>query len=79
MIYSTRSLHPERTLKEDVSECPLEFGAIYTKWGAVQAGTLLAGIAAGYEKQMIPQDGGDIDSLYAATLTGKIFSIRYVI
>uniref|UniRef100_A0A6M2DZA1 VWFA domain-containing protein n=1 Tax=Xenopsylla cheopis TaxID=163159 RepID=A0A6M2DZA1_XENCH len=36
-----------------ISQCPVETGVIRTKWGAVSAGTLLAGIAAGLENQKV--------------------------
>lgn len=34
------------------SDCPLENGVVYTKWGSVSLGTVLAGLAAG----LYPQD-----------------------
>lgn len=36
-----------------VSQCPVENGVIRTKWGAVSAGTLLSGIAAGLVPQQV--------------------------
>ncbi|GLH02247.1 CSON004543 protein [Gryllus bimaculatus] len=33
------------------SDCPVENGVVYTRWGSVQLGTLLAGIATGFEAQ----------------------------
>jgi len=36
------------------SDCPVEGGAVYTKWGAVSLGTVLAGIAAGLFPQNVP-------------------------
>lgn len=37
-----------------VSQCPVENGVVWTKWGAVSAGSLLAGIAAGLVSQNVP-------------------------
>ncbi|XP_055855905.1 uncharacterized protein LOC129919096 isoform X2 [Episyrphus balteatus] len=36
-----------------VSQCPVENGVIWTPWGTVSAGNLIAGIAAGYQPQSI--------------------------
>lgn len=36
------------------SQCPVEDGVVYTLWGAVSAGTLLAGIATGLQPQRVP-------------------------
>ncbi|XP_037949543.1 uncharacterized protein LOC119680678 [Teleopsis dalmanni] len=36
-----------------VSQCPVENGVIWTPWGTVAAGTLIAGIAAGLEQQSV--------------------------
>lgn len=36
-----------------ISACPVENGVIYTRWGTVAAGTVLAGIAAGLEPQTV--------------------------
>ncbi|XP_058462010.1 uncharacterized protein LOC131437003 [Malaya genurostris] len=36
-----------------ISACPVENGVVYTRWGALSAGTVLAGIAAGIEPQMV--------------------------
>ncbi|XP_055536288.1 uncharacterized protein LOC129724976 [Wyeomyia smithii] len=36
-----------------ISACPVENGVIYTRWGNVAAGTVLAGIAAGIEPQTV--------------------------
>lgn len=55
------------------SDCPIENGAVYTQWGAVQAGTVIAGIASGYEKQEISTTitGYKVNSRYAVTIAGK--------
>uniref|UniRef100_A0A336MV53 CSON008067 protein n=1 Tax=Culicoides sonorensis TaxID=179676 RepID=A0A336MV53_CULSO len=39
-----------------ISQCPVENGVIRTKWGAVSAGPLLSGIAAGLQPQMVRSD-----------------------
>ncbi|XP_062561735.1 uncharacterized protein LOC134225564 [Armigeres subalbatus] len=36
-----------------ISACPVENGVVYTRWGSLAAGTVLAGIAAGLEPQTI--------------------------
>lgn len=36
-----------------ISQCPIENGVLRTKWGAVSAGTLLSGIAAGLVPQQV--------------------------
>ncbi|XP_046384297.1 uncharacterized protein LOC124154540 [Ischnura elegans] len=36
-----------------VSDCPVENGVIYTRWGAVSAGILLSGIATGLQPQSV--------------------------
>lgn len=54
------------------SDCPLENGVVYSKWGSIQAGTVIAGIATGYEPQQIKVDEYSVDSRYAATLAGKV-------
>lgn len=73
----------------EISDCPLESGVVYTQWGAIQAGTVIASIAAGYERQEISTslDGTayTVDSRYGASLAGKsslqktvIFLFMYV-
>lgn len=36
-----------------ISACPVENGVVFTRWGSVAAGTVLAGIAAGLEPQTV--------------------------
>jgi hypothetical protein len=36
------------------SDCPVEGGAVFTRWGAVSLGTVLAGLAAGMFQQAVP-------------------------
>lgn len=66
---------PRAVNLNEISDCPLESGVIYTQWGAVQAGTVIASIAAGYEKQEITVslDGNTytLDNRYGASLSGK--------
>ncbi|GJQ65752.1 hypothetical protein Trydic_g11936 [Trypoxylus dichotomus] len=54
------------------SDCPIEGGVIYTRWGAVSAGLVVAAIAAGLEPQIIQQGGHSIDSRFAVTLAGDL-------
>lgn len=59
----------------EISDCPLESGVVYTQWGAIQAGTVIASIAAGYERQQISVvlDGTTYtaDSRYSVSLAGR--------
>lgn len=36
-----------------ISACPVENGVVYTRWGSIAGGTVLAGIAAGLEPQTV--------------------------
>lgn len=70
------------------SECPLLGGVVNTPWGAVSAGHVIAGIAAGMQLQPVPiaelTSRGSINfnenrnvqqfvtSIYPATLSGKM-------
>lgn len=36
-----------------ISACPVESGVVYTRWGTLSAGTVIAGIAAGLEPQTV--------------------------
>lgn len=76
-----------RTVIPDVpfSECPIENGVILTKYGSVTIGTVIAGIAAGLNRQYIdptllnvnPNDiktevkGVKVDNVWATTLAGN--------
>lgn len=66
------------------STCPLLGGVIATPWGAVSAGNLIAGIAAGAQLQQVQvlvlakgsalnynNVQATVSSIYPATLTGK--------
>lgn len=57
------------------SECPIEYGVIYTRWGPVQAGTLLAGIASAFQVEFykVGDNLDPIDSRYAVTLVGTCY------
>ncbi|KAF5281458.1 hypothetical protein FQA39_LY17776 [Lamprigera yunnana] len=57
------------------SECPLENGVVYTRWGAVQAGVIIAGIAAGRETQLLKIDNYEVDSRFAVTLAGDLAEV----
>lgn len=75
----------ERQVAE--STCPLLDGVVYTDWGAVSAGNVIAGIAAGASPQQVPvlqlvRDQNlnyrnvqqTVTSIYPATLSGKLVS-----
>lgn len=66
------------------STCPLLGGVVSTSWGAISAGNLIAGIAAGASPQQVPvlslAKGSiinyanvqqTVNSIYPATLTGN--------
>lgn len=76
-------LKSERQLLGE-SQCPLLDGVIFTQWGAVSGGNLIAGIAAGAQPQQVPvlelAKGSvlnypnvqqTVTSLYPATLSGR--------
>ncbi|KAK4872272.1 hypothetical protein RN001_016396 [Aquatica leii] len=70
---------PDLTKKNfnvDFSQCPLENGAVYTRWGAVQAGSVIAGIASGREPQIIQEDKYNVDSRFAVTLAGDLSEVN---
>ncbi|XP_060537156.1 uncharacterized protein LOC132708682 [Cylas formicarius] len=52
------------------SQCPIELGVVYTQYGTVKAGNVLAGIAAGLNQQNI--ENGVVDNRFAATITGEL-------
>lgn len=71
------------------SQCPILGGVIHTRWGAVSAGNLIAGIAAGLEPQrvsltelfktpnMSPNTNVQqfVTSIFPATIGGKYYII----
>lgn len=62
-----------------LSACPLEHGVVYSKWGAVSAGPVIAGIAAGTEPQEIVTDNKyKLDNLFGATLAGEVAEAGYL-
>ncbi|XP_049298889.1 uncharacterized protein LOC125771851 isoform X2 [Anopheles funestus] len=73
-----------------ISACPVENGVVYTPWGSVMAGTVLAGIAAGLEPQtvqfrdLVPRSDQYrsrqvqtmvVDNRWAATLSGDLAEV----
>lgn len=62
------------------SECPVENGVVFTPWGAVAAGPLLAGISAGaqYQEILLSQfneyikNDIKISNIAGATLAGEL-------
>lgn len=62
-----------------LSVCPLERGVVYSKWGAVSAGPVIAGIAAGTEPQIVPIDNKyNVDNIFGATLAGDVAEAGYL-
>lgn len=61
------------------SECPVENGVIYTRWGAIAAGPLLSGIAAAAQFQEISlsqfnddiKNDMKINNIWGATCAGN--------
>uniref|UniRef100_A0A182P9B3 VWFA domain-containing protein n=1 Tax=Anopheles epiroticus TaxID=199890 RepID=A0A182P9B3_9DIPT len=73
-----------------ISACPVENGVVYTPWGSVMAGTVLAGIAAGLEPQTVQlrdlvsrsdqfrsrqMQPMRVDNRWAATLSGDLAEV----
>ncbi|XP_053679767.1 uncharacterized protein LOC128730713 [Anopheles nili] len=73
-----------------ISACPVENGNVYTPWGPVMAGTVLAGIAAGLEPQTVQlrdlmsrtseyrsrqSQPMRVDNRWAATLSGDLAEV----
>ncbi|XP_058059144.1 uncharacterized protein LOC131209978 [Anopheles bellator] len=74
-----------------ISQCPVENGVVYTPWGSIMAGTVLAGIAAGLEPQTVQlrdlmTRSGDyrsrqqaqplrVDNRWASTLAGDLAEV----
>lgn len=58
------------------STCPIESGVVFTRWGAVKAGLVLAGIAAGYQHMSITTSTGVINNIYASTISGMQLTIH---
>ncbi|KAF0294728.1 N-acetylmuramoyl-L-alanine amidase [Amphibalanus amphitrite] len=57
-------------VEEDASSCPLELGVIYSPYGTVAAGSLIAGLAAGLSEQDVSVE----DTVGADTLTMQSLS-----
>ncbi|XP_044257184.1 uncharacterized protein LOC123006628 [Tribolium madens] len=59
------------------NRCPVESGVIYTKWGEIKAGIVLAGIAAGFQPNSVPVSNGQgsVDSAYASTIAGELSEV----
>lgn len=67
-------------MKYETSSCPVETGVIYSQWGSVAVGPLIAGIAAGAQPEKhinlryISKDTNsdrDIDNIWASTIAGN--------
>ncbi|XP_034947105.1 uncharacterized protein [Chelonus insularis] len=66
--------------QQPLSKCPLENGVIYTSWGTVTGGSLLAGLAAGLQFQtarltdLVPKNEERIDIYSNVTIDNKWFA-----
>ncbi|KAF0308880.1 N-acetylmuramoyl-L-alanine amidase [Amphibalanus amphitrite] len=59
-------------VEEDASSCPLELGVIYSPYGTVAAGSLIAGLAAGLSEQDVSvQDTVGADTLTMQSLSDQ--------
>ncbi|XP_026683795.1 uncharacterized protein LOC113469938 [Diaphorina citri] len=56
---------------ETLSSCPVQNGIIMTKWGALKAGSLIAGIAAGMQPQVV-----NVRTLMQSRLGGVSSSVQ---
>ncbi|XP_050313563.1 uncharacterized protein LOC126748394 [Anthonomus grandis grandis] len=65
-IYSSRL----QASSLNVSQCPIELGVMYSEFGTVKVGNVLAGIAAGLNQQTLLN--GLVDNRYAATIVGEL-------
>lgn len=52
----------------DISQCPIELGVVYTNYGTIKAGQVLAGIATGLNAETV----SNADNRYASTVAGEI-------
>lgn len=73
VLLKPRRLPDNRDIK--ISDCPIEDGVVYTKWGSIQAGSVLAGIAAGFENIAIESEKVDAENEFAATISGDIAEV----
>ncbi|CAG9759964.1 unnamed protein product [Ceutorhynchus assimilis] len=57
-------------LGRNVSQCPIESGVVYSQFGTMKAGNVLAGIATGLNQENI--QNGLVDNRYASTIIGEL-------
>lgn len=60
------------SVPRNVSQCPIELGVVYSQFGTIKAGNVLAGISAGLNQQSI--QSGLVDNRFAATIIGKLYA-----
>ncbi|KAK5639306.1 hypothetical protein RI129_011798 [Pyrocoelia pectoralis] len=65
----------KKAIHIELSDCPVEDGVVYTRWGAIQAGHVISGIAAARDLQYITTEGIKVDGRYAATLAGDLAEV----
>lgn len=71
-VFQDPRTNSRQTVTITLSDCPVENGAVYTRWGTVQAGVVVSGIAAARELQTIKvQENYVVNGIYASTLVGK--------
>jgi len=57
----------------ELSDCPVENGVVYTRWGTITPGSVIAGIAAGRQPIDYPAKNNYVsDSKFATTLAGDL-------
>lgn len=80
-ISAAEQVEQFNTQSDTFSACPVELGVVHTKWGDVFSGSVIAGLASGFNSQRVPINGtaGNLDSKYAATIVGTIFPIVLII
>ncbi|KAF2884989.1 hypothetical protein ILUMI_21163 [Ignelater luminosus] len=75
-VFQEPRTNSRQTVTLTFSDCPVENGAVYTRWGTVQAGVVISGIAAAREPQNIKvQENYVVNGIYASTLVGDLSEV----
>lgn len=72
--YVSRILQKDKTTES--STCPIENGVIFTKYGSVNIGNVIAGIATGLNPMDVPLSDNSVSkNFWAATLAGMSLNV----